>query len=111
MPIKIGPSKKADVGRGLYKSQWGCEFLEGSSILLHPDGLRTHSLPALLCEASPGAEVAGQCGLSALANPAGFSSNLLGGIGRVSNADIGVGGLGSAREGMVLYVLRLMVFD
>jgi len=53
MPIKEGNPRPADIGKGMYKSTWGVQFVEGSCVTLHPDGLKTHQLPGLLTSASP----------------------------------------------------------
>jgi len=37
----------------MYKSSWGIEFVEGSVVMLHPGGLRTHQIPGILTTASP----------------------------------------------------------
>jgi len=42
-----------DIGKGMYKSTWGIEFVEGSYIQLHPEGLRNNNVPTLLTSASP----------------------------------------------------------
>jgi len=53
LPIKVGHPKPADIGKGMYRSSWGIEFVEGSSVTLHPDGLKTYKIPGLLTSASP----------------------------------------------------------
>lgn len=53
MPIRAGDPKPVDIGQGMYKSTWGVEFVPGSCLTLHPDGLKTYNVPALLTTASP----------------------------------------------------------
>jgi len=52
-PVRAGHAKPVDVGKGMYKSTWGVEFVRGSCVTLHPDGLKTNFTPALLTVASP----------------------------------------------------------
>ncbi len=42
------PLKRCDIGKGMYKKNWGVEFVEGTSIVLHPDAFSTLDLPGLL---------------------------------------------------------------
>merc|ERR1711988_617277 len=53
MPIKAGKPQAVDIGKGMYKSSWGIEFVEGSAVTLHPKGLKTHQVPGMLTSASP----------------------------------------------------------
>jgi len=53
MPIATGKPKGVDIGKGMYKSSWGVEFVEGSGVCLHPRGLKTHQVPGMLTTASP----------------------------------------------------------
>jgi hypothetical protein len=53
MPVRDGNPRPADIGKGMYKSTWGVQFVEGACVTLHPDGLKTHKLPGLLTSASP----------------------------------------------------------
>eukprot|EP00928_Gymnodinium_smaydae_P100139 TRINITY_DN9756_c0_g4_i1.p1 TRINITY_DN9756_c0_g4~~TRINITY_DN9756_c0_g4_i1.p1 ORF type:complete len:1049 (+),score=158.05 TRINITY_DN9756_c0_g4_i1:60-3206(+) len=53
MCTKIGHPKSADIGKGMYKSTWGAQFVEGSCVMLHPDGLKTYEVPGILTAASP----------------------------------------------------------
>lgn len=54
MPVKTGSPKQVDIGKGMYKSSWGIEFVDGSAVTLHPKGLKTHQVPGILTTASPG---------------------------------------------------------
>lgn len=54
MPIAVGQPKRIDLGKGMYRRSWGCEFVELSLILLHPDGLNTGKVPGIMTVASPG---------------------------------------------------------
>lgn len=56
IPLKYGHPRPVDIGKGMYKSSWGIEFVEHSYVSLHPEGLKTHSVPGLLTSASPGDE-------------------------------------------------------
>jgi len=51
LPVKTGNPRPVDMGKGMYKSMWGIEFVEGSCITLHPDGLRTTQIPCTLTSA------------------------------------------------------------
>jgi len=53
MPVKHGNPKPVDIGKGMYKSSWGIEFVEGAVVMLHPRGLQTHRVPGMLTTASP----------------------------------------------------------
>mmetsp|Transcript_29421 Transcript_29421/g.51577 ORF Transcript_29421/g.51577 Transcript_29421/m.51577 type:complete len:1122 (-) Transcript_29421:32-3397(-) len=53
LPVRTGNPKPVDIGKGMYKSSWGIEFVEGSFVTLHPDGLKTYQIPGLLTSASP----------------------------------------------------------
>lgn len=53
MPVKSGNPKPVDIGKGMYKSSWGIEFVEGAAVCLHPKGLKTHQVPGMLTTASP----------------------------------------------------------
>eukprot|EP00929_Paragymnodinium_shiwhaense_P076735 TRINITY_DN394_c0_g1_i1.p1 TRINITY_DN394_c0_g1~~TRINITY_DN394_c0_g1_i1.p1 ORF type:complete len:1097 (-),score=271.50 TRINITY_DN394_c0_g1_i1:216-3506(-) len=53
LPVKIGNPRPADIGKGMYRSSWGVEFVEGSVVMLHTDGLSTHAVPGTLTSASP----------------------------------------------------------
>merc|ERR1719378_1238081 len=37
----------------MYKSTWGVQFVEGTCVTLHPDGLKTYEIPGLLTSATP----------------------------------------------------------
>lgn len=45
--------KPVDTGKGMYRSRWGVEFVEDSCLTLHPNGLKTNLVPAILTSASP----------------------------------------------------------
>jgi len=47
------PPRPVELGRGLYGSVWGQEFVQESCILLHPDGFSTEKVPSTLAFASP----------------------------------------------------------
>ncbi|CAD7966050.1 unnamed protein product [Amoebophrya sp. A25] len=51
-----------DLGRGMYRRSWGCDFNEGSGIILHPDGMRIHQVPSFLTCASPSDTYTGSAG-------------------------------------------------
>merc|ERR1719291_887831 len=53
LPIKVGGPRRVPLGKGMYKSTWGIEFLTGSCVMLHPDALCTDRIPGLLTTASP----------------------------------------------------------
>jgi len=53
LPIKVGTPKPAEIGKGMYRSSWGIEFVDGAAVTLHPDGLKTFQIPGLLTSASP----------------------------------------------------------
>ncbi|CAK0856863.1 unnamed protein product, partial [Prorocentrum cordatum] len=53
LPIKVGSPRPVPLGKGMYKSIWGIEFLAGSCVMLHPDALCTDRVPGLLTTASP----------------------------------------------------------
>lgn len=53
MPVKTGTPKGVDIGKGMYKSSWGVEFVEGTCVTLHPKGLKTHQVPGMLTTAPP----------------------------------------------------------
>eukprot|EP00397_Hematodinium_sp_SG-2012_P012969 GEMP01013155.1.p1 GENE.GEMP01013155.1~~GEMP01013155.1.p1 ORF type:complete len:842 (+),score=156.75 GEMP01013155.1:58-2583(+) len=53
LPIKTGNPKLVDVGNGLGVENWGVEFNNDSSVILHPDALKTHKVPGILLSASP----------------------------------------------------------
>lgn len=53
MPVRTGTPKPVDIGKGMYKSSWGIEFVDGSYVTLHPEGLKTNEIPGLLTSASP----------------------------------------------------------
>lgn len=53
LPIKAGDPKKVRIGKGMYRSTWGMEFVKNSCVTLHPDGFKTYNVPALLTTASP----------------------------------------------------------
>lgn len=53
LPVRVGNPKPVEMGRGMYKSTWGINFVQGSCITLHPDGLQTHKVPGTLTSASP----------------------------------------------------------
>lgn len=53
IPVKKGNPKAADIGKGMYQSMWGVQFVEGSCVTLHPDGLTTKNVPGILTSASP----------------------------------------------------------
>lgn len=53
MPIRKGNPKPVDIGKGMYKSSWGIEFVDNSAVYLHPVGLKTHEVPGMLTTASP----------------------------------------------------------
>jgi len=53
LPVKIGNPRAADMGKGMYKSTWGIQFVEGTCVALHPDGLSTNSIPPMLTCATP----------------------------------------------------------
>lgn len=53
IPVKEGSPRAADIGKGMYQSTWGVQFVEESCVILHPDGLRTHEVPGILTSASP----------------------------------------------------------
>jgi hypothetical protein len=40
------------IGQGLYRSHWGTEFIGGTGIVLHPDGVSTHQVPSTLTNAN-----------------------------------------------------------
>mmetsp|Transcript_16694 Transcript_16694/g.47593 ORF Transcript_16694/g.47593 Transcript_16694/m.47593 type:complete len:1037 (-) Transcript_16694:132-3242(-) len=52
-PVKEGSPRAADIGKGMYQSTWGVQFVEGSAVILHPDGLKTSEVPGILTSASP----------------------------------------------------------
>merc|ERR1719383_999182 len=45
LPVKAGNPLPVAIGKGMYKSCWGIEFVENSCVTLHPDGLKTHKVP------------------------------------------------------------------
>merc|ERR1719210_3170852 len=51
--LAVGNPKPAGIGRGMYESTWGIEFVDKSCVTLHPDGLKTHQVPSFLTSASP----------------------------------------------------------
>jgi len=53
MPVHRGEPVAVDIGKGMYKSTWGIEFVKGSYVQLHKDGLWQGLIPALLTSASP----------------------------------------------------------
>mmetsp|Transcript_72521 Transcript_72521/g.216379 ORF Transcript_72521/g.216379 Transcript_72521/m.216379 type:complete len:1045 (-) Transcript_72521:159-3293(-) len=53
LPMREGSPRGADIGKGMYQSTWGVQFVEHSCVILHPDGLRTHEVPGILTAASP----------------------------------------------------------
>mmetsp|Transcript_65479 Transcript_65479/g.151998 ORF Transcript_65479/g.151998 Transcript_65479/m.151998 type:complete len:1031 (+) Transcript_65479:218-3310(+) len=53
IPVKEGNPRAADIGKGMYHSTWGVQFVEGSCVTLHPDGLKTWLVPGILTSASP----------------------------------------------------------
>lgn len=53
LPVKAGNPLPVAIGKGMYKSCWGIEFVENSCVTLHPDGLKTHKVPGTLTSASP----------------------------------------------------------
>lgn len=53
LPVRSGSPKPVDLGKGMYQSTWGIEFVQGSRVLLHPSGLVPYMVPALLTTASP----------------------------------------------------------
>eukprot|EP00927_Polykrikos_kofoidii_P034719 TRINITY_DN2939_c0_g1_i1.p1 TRINITY_DN2939_c0_g1~~TRINITY_DN2939_c0_g1_i1.p1 ORF type:complete len:1060 (+),score=200.31 TRINITY_DN2939_c0_g1_i1:218-3397(+) len=53
LPIQEGNPRPADIGKGMYMSTWGMEFVKGSYVILHENGLKTHRVPATLTSASP----------------------------------------------------------
>lgn len=55
LPINSGTRdpRPADIGKGMYQSSWGVEFIDGSVVSLHPDGFKTYEIPGILTTASP----------------------------------------------------------
>lgn len=53
LPVKWGNPKAVELGKGMYRSTWGIEFVTGSCVMLHPDGLKTSRIPGVLTSASP----------------------------------------------------------
>jgi len=53
LPLKVGNPRPADIGKGMYRSSWGMEFVEESCVKLHPEGLQTNRIPGILTSASP----------------------------------------------------------
>eukprot|EP00930_Biecheleria_cincta_P077567 TRINITY_DN6486_c0_g1_i2.p1 TRINITY_DN6486_c0_g1~~TRINITY_DN6486_c0_g1_i2.p1 ORF type:complete len:1064 (+),score=153.97 TRINITY_DN6486_c0_g1_i2:230-3421(+) len=53
LPIKAGEPRRVKIGKGMYRSTWGMEFVKNSCITLHPDGFKSYSVPSLLTTASP----------------------------------------------------------
>mmetsp|Transcript_52414 Transcript_52414/g.125208 ORF Transcript_52414/g.125208 Transcript_52414/m.125208 type:complete len:1158 (-) Transcript_52414:68-3541(-) len=53
LPLKVGNPKPADIGKGMYRSSWGIEFVDESCVKLHPEGLQTDRIPGILTSASP----------------------------------------------------------
>eukprot|EP00931_Biecheleriopsis_adriatica_P115539 TRINITY_DN91323_c0_g1_i1.p1 TRINITY_DN91323_c0_g1~~TRINITY_DN91323_c0_g1_i1.p1 ORF type:complete len:1061 (+),score=214.42 TRINITY_DN91323_c0_g1_i1:117-3299(+) len=53
MPVRAGSPQPVAIGKGMYRSTWGMEFVKGSCVTLHPDGFKTYDVPGLLTSASP----------------------------------------------------------
>jgi hypothetical protein len=54
IPLEYGKPRPVDIGKGMYKSSWGIEFVEHSMVKLHLEGLKTYQVPGTLTSASPG---------------------------------------------------------